>query len=729
MACWGLTPLSLNAQEDEAPAPFESSPALSAPASGGTESQPVAPLAGQDSPAGTGESPAGAGESSDDDFGQLFLGNLLVTPMVESASRYAQSLDEAPSSITVITAEEIEASGAIYLFEVLRRVPGLFVLQTQANAASVGLRGINHLENKGVLVLVDGRQMNQFINGQVDWGALGVQPGDVSRIEVIRGPGSIVFGANAFNGVINILTKDARGLQGLEAHAWGSLQALSDNPTTPSSRAWMQNGGGAYASYNWSDEADRMGLRLTLGLVNAPEWPDQSLEMVHGPFGYSLRASFSARPREDLTLFAALSHSVDEKVQVAQMNTLAYRRENSSQIMTFRLEKQRFFLEPLSLRFQADARRNTAATRTRFAVGGVDISEALQQDLESYDAHTLLLLNASLWGDRDQLSVGGELTYNAVKPTLVFGGLILTNDLHLLPDRSLLLSAGIRWEQIRVDAPDKARILYRHVIPRLSLIWKMAPEHALRLSATTAFRTPLPWETLLDMFQPPAEGSPVPSHYIMVGNPQLRPENLRSIELGYRGLLARALRLDSVAFAQEARDLIGSSGEIGVPAYLENLRSIYQFGVELNLRFVPTQLFSAYLNYAFTYTRDQETETSLQEWPVHLCGLGIEWRLPWRTRLNADAYLVFNYEPVVSSFSTPNSRVYTVVFLPTQAPEVAWIDLRVGRFFYLDRAELFLAVKNVLGFFRDPVDLRMYPSPAIQPIGGTLLLGLNVKGI
>lgn len=128
--------------------------------------------------------------------------------MVSIASGYRQPLFKAPSVATIITAEDIKAIGATDLDEVLETVPGLHVNRRQQGYNPIyTIRGIYHPANAQALVLINGVSIsNLFQGGRNDiWGGMPVQA--ISRIEVIRGPGSAVYGADAFAGVINIITK------------------------------------------------------------------------------------------------------------------------------------------------------------------------------------------------------------------------------------------------------------------------------------------------------------------------------------------------------------------------------------------------------------------------------------------------------------------------------------------------------------------------------------------
>src|SRR5687767_7017238 len=133
---------------------------------------------------------------------------------VSIATRYEQPISQAPSNVYVITDEDIRHSGATDIPTVLRRVPGLDIMQVTGADFNVSARGDNQLFANKILVMVDGRSV--YIDGQglVFWKSLPVTLPEIKRIEVLKGPASVVYGFNAFDGVINIITKSAQELKG-----------------------------------------------------------------------------------------------------------------------------------------------------------------------------------------------------------------------------------------------------------------------------------------------------------------------------------------------------------------------------------------------------------------------------------------------------------------------------------------------------------------------------------
>lgn len=129
------------------------------------------------------------------------------TDEVVTAGRIEQSVNQAPATMTVITSQEIRAMGATSIPEILRYVPGLEVMTITASHAEVGIRGLTQVPSNNVLVMIDGRTVYFDYYGGVVWESLPILIEQIDRIEVMRSPGSALYGANAFTGVINILTK------------------------------------------------------------------------------------------------------------------------------------------------------------------------------------------------------------------------------------------------------------------------------------------------------------------------------------------------------------------------------------------------------------------------------------------------------------------------------------------------------------------------------------------
>src|SRR5262245_36975219 len=148
----------------------------------------------------------------------------LMNVKVTSVSRRPQSLAETAAAVFVITQDDIRRSGATSLPEALRMVPGIEVARIDANKWAITARGFNGRFANKLLVMIDGRSVYTPLFSGVFWDAQDTVLEDIDRIEVVRGPGASLWGANAVNGVINIVTKRARDTQGALVVAGGGTE-------------------------------------------------------------------------------------------------------------------------------------------------------------------------------------------------------------------------------------------------------------------------------------------------------------------------------------------------------------------------------------------------------------------------------------------------------------------------------------------------------------------------
>src|SRR6185503_16002480 len=138
------------------------------------------------------------------------LGNIEVTTLTKEP----EEIRRVPAAVYVITQDDIRRSGASSFPEILRLAPGVNVSRIDSDHWSVGIRGFGDQFSKSVLVLIDGRSIYTPLFAGVMWGVQDTALEDIERIEVIRGPGGTIWGANAVDGVINIITRKASETHG-----------------------------------------------------------------------------------------------------------------------------------------------------------------------------------------------------------------------------------------------------------------------------------------------------------------------------------------------------------------------------------------------------------------------------------------------------------------------------------------------------------------------------------
>ena len=204
------------------------------------------------------------------------LDKLLGTPVSTEAehvlssvaSKYDQELSSTPASVTVITAEEIERYGWTSLDQMLQSVPG-FYLTNDRTFVTLGIRGIGRPTdfNTRILVMLDGHVLHDGVVGDTPVGTdLAIDPRSIERIEIVRGPGSALYGSHAMYGVINIITKEADAVDGISVT--GTAGSHERHGTALRYGGTFKSGLQLTGSANWQDTA---GANFYIPEYDAPE--------------------------------------------------------------------------------------------------------------------------------------------------------------------------------------------------------------------------------------------------------------------------------------------------------------------------------------------------------------------------------------------------------------------------------------------------------------------------
>ncbi|MDP2903088.1 MAG: TonB-dependent receptor plug domain-containing protein [Methylovulum sp.] len=151
-----------------------------------------------------------------DDLLAMSLEEVMAISITTTVSRKQQSVKDSAAAVFVISADDIRRSGATSIPDALRMAPGLQVARINANQWAVTVRGFNERTSNKLLVLMDGRTLYSPVFSGTLWEIQDMPMGNIERIEVIRGPGATLWGANAVNGIINIISKNAKKTQGAE---------------------------------------------------------------------------------------------------------------------------------------------------------------------------------------------------------------------------------------------------------------------------------------------------------------------------------------------------------------------------------------------------------------------------------------------------------------------------------------------------------------------------------
>ena len=666
----------------------------------------------------------------------LDLGDLLRTPVVESATRRKQSLYEAPGAMDVYSGDEIVRSGLTSIAEILRRIPGAYVMQVNAGRFNVGLRGVNGMANNRVLVLVNGRRLSEVDHGSPSWQSFPIHVGEIDRIEVLRGPGTTLYGADGISGVINITTKHPLDHAGVEALFATGNTWLPDEPNDLRG-ARVQNIGNGYANYGWRSASGKLGVGASAGWNHTPDWVSSEAHEVqlHGDFGYHLGLSLDWRPDPNTSLFVDFRHVDSEGLRGASDSLFTKRLFDYSteQSLTVAYRKGQIFPN-VSLSVNADGRRAMEATKlytqpSDFGLAGSSPQQTIliSEDPENYRGHVVAQTDAWLLGGREVVSLAAESSYQ--RTSRLFGGSaselyyagVIQNETLLLRNPRLLLNLGLRAEQVNLEVSGKGHVRYGSYSPRASLIARLKDTHSVRLTWATAYRTPSIWEVSDLTSGISSYSPPVPVNYVMVSNLALRPEEVQSLELGYRGRPLRWLRVDAAAYYQELKRSIEFL-QAGMPLVYENGPTRKQAGVEFGLMFRPLTIMGGHLSYSASRSTEAGSGDILHDYPTHLVQVGGDVS-KGGLHFTAD----FNY---VSStaFSLMQADPSGIVHNSVHNSAQMLLNLRLGKDILDGAAEIFASGTNTLAFFRERADLVQFPSATADPIGAVILLGIRVRG-
>jgi len=449
----------------------------------------------------------------------------LANVQVTSASKKSESLAAAPAAIFVLTGEDLRRGGFTTLPDALRMVPGLYVVQTTPHSWQVSARGFSDLNNNKMLVLVDGRSVYTPVYGGVYWDALELPLEDIERVEVIRGPGGTLWGANAVNGVINIVTKPSEQTQGWE----GSTSADLDLGYTASA----QYGGkaGPNATYRifgkssyWEPFNSPSGAELpsNLSLSQAGARADwavsdkDSISIQGGTYDGRFRSTLSFSPARTTDLLkgndlvAHWKHTISERSNADLLAYCSwYTREGT-----------------------AGEARNTC-------------------DVEVQHSYRFAPRHSLIWGG-SFLSTGDRVTPDQVP---------------VVPERrrNNVVSGFAQYEFVII--PDHLRILGGTKIehndysgfenqPQVRGVWTPNKLHTVWGSASRAVRTPTRYESDLRLTEPAGIPGGGPLYVAVRGNPVLQSENVDAYEAGYRYQPNQAVSLDLALFYNDYDKLI-----------------------------------------------------------------------------------------------------------------------------------------------------------------------------
>jgi iron complex outermembrane recepter protein len=452
----------------------------------------------------------------------------LMNVEVTSVSKDEQKLSRTASAIFVITAEDIRSSGATNIPDLLRMVPGMNVAQINAHTWAISARGFNGEFSNKLLVMVDGRTVYVPTFGGVFWDVLDIPLEDIERIEVIRGPGGTIWGANAVNGVINIITKKAADTQGALIVAGGGN--LDQGFGT------LQYGGALGGDVNY---------RAYTKYINEPEQP--GLNGQGGGDGWHLlsggfRVDGNLSPKDTLTIQGSLYAGKEGNPgQFLPSVTSPGLQANDLDV-----DLSGGFLQ-LAWNHTFSARSDTTLQISYDEFKRVDVLDEGRYTLNFDFQHHFL------WGQRQSIVWGldyryssshtnGNLTISLDPADLntEIGSSFIQDEIAISPDR-VYLTVGTKLEHDYYTG--------FVLLPSARVTWQLNAHQMFWAAVSRAARTPDSLDTAerLNFAGFPGPGG-TPVLIGQVGNPHFKNEDLTAYEAGARTTVLKRLSIDFAAF-------------------------------------------------------------------------------------------------------------------------------------------------------------------------------------
>lgn len=582
----------------------------------------------------------------------------LMNVEVTSVSKKEENRSEAPAAISVITAEDIRQFGIRTVPDALRLAAGTHVGRVSSSQWAVSTRGFSGLNSSKLLVLIDGRSVYTPLFSGVFWDVQDTLLADIARIEVIRGPGASLWGANAMNGVINIVTKSSAETQGTYAEAGGGTHERGFGS--------VRYGGaiGEAATYRvYAKYFNRAGTALPAENPNSDDW-----SMAR--FGF--RSDWDATEVDSFVLQGDVY--TGDVGQPAPSIAVTGRAGPPPPLRGFlnggniiaAWKRQLAEDSDFALRFYYDrTRRNDPSY--------LDVLDTYDVDFQN---RVPLPLNQELlWGLNFRLMVNenrGKGILELSRPEAadrLYSGFV--QDQITFEEPALRFTFGSKFEHNSFSGFE--------IQPTGRFAWQPTAGHTLWGAVSRAVRVPTRIERDINVVAADPASDPLP---ILIGNPKLDSEKLDSYELGYRLPILPVLYVDLAAFYNHYTDLMtleagtpssDSAGKVTIPISNRNQMNGHARGFELAAAYEPTPG-NWKLTGTYTFFKLQLSPTGLDinrnrlfqgATPAHQFTVGFQKPLTHRLELGAFFRWIGNLE---SSGDLGNQGV----------PEYASLDARVA---------------------------------------------------
>jgi iron complex outermembrane recepter protein len=515
----------------------------------------------------------------------------LMNIQVTSVSKTGQTLSHTASAVFVITQEDIRRSGATNIPDLLRMVPGMDVAQINGNTWAITARGFNARFGNELLVLVDGRAVYTDTFGGVFWDVLDPPLEDILRIEVIRGPGGSVWGANAVNGVANIITKKASDTHGGLLVAGGGNVDQGFGTAQYGGTLGKQTDYRVYAKYLNQDH-----LPDSAGQDGGDGW-----HMLHGGF------------RADSNLSAKDTLMIQGDMYVARegIPTISFPSVTSTELQS--VEEIGNLSGAFVQGIWNHALSSHSDTSLQASYDGYEREDILRENRGTFDLD--FQYHFSGWARQDilwgltyrysALSSAGNLTASfapADVATQLFSSFV-QDEIEIIPNR-LFLTVGTKLEHNYYSGFD--------YMPSARVAWSPSPRNTFWTAVSKADRTPSALDTsarsAISGF--PGPGG-IPELVTFIGNPNVKNEGLIAYEAGYRTTVLKNLSIDLAAYHNNYSNQETSEPSVPfmentpppthlvIPVTFENLMHGETDGFEIAVNWQPTSRWTLSPGYAF----------------------------------------------------------------------------------------------------------------------------------
>ena len=481
----------------------------------------------------------------------------LMQITVSTVSRKEERLSQAPAAIHVITQEDIRRSGVTSIPEALRLAPGLHVARVDAHQWAISSRGFNDTFANKLLVMIDGRSVYTPLFSGVFWDVQDTLLEDIERIEVVRGPGATLWGANAVNGVINIITKKASETKGglvtagfgseeqgfgsfrygaaikedLHARVYGKIynrdSSVMPNGDNADDRSQMARGG---FRMDWEPSDN------TTFTFQGDVYSGESEQRFFRTLAVDPRAIFlppALRPFAPLPVpFLATTYNQEDKVRVSGGNILGRWTRDFSEDSQLSVQTYYDHTVRETIIFEEERGTFDLDFQHRFALGN----------------RNTLVYGAGYRMSSDDVGNSFDVALFPTERTTHLFSAFVQDEISIV-DKVLSLTLGTKLEHNDFTGAE--------IQPSGRLLWTPHKQHTLWASVARAVRTPSRAEDDIRLNQPAADSglSPLIS---FLGNRGYESESLMAYEAGYRVLPMEKLSLDFAAFYNDYDDLRAS---------------------------------------------------------------------------------------------------------------------------------------------------------------------------